>query len=95
MNARTRWFLDCQDIGCIVCYLRGYPGTPGDMHHIHRNGRRVDDMHTICLCVRHHRNGTADDPARHPTKRAFEAKNGTEWELWGLTKKLIADRKAA
>jgi len=61
------------------------------MHHILRNGKRVDDLHTIPLCPIHHRLGVNDKVAvsRHPWKKEFEKRYGTEWELFEQTKQRV------
>lgn len=61
------------------------------MHHILRNGKRVDDLHTIPLCPIHHRLGANDKVAvsRHPWKKEFEKRYGTEWELFEQTKQRV------
>lgn len=62
-----------------------------DIHHILKNGRRVDDFHTIPLCPTHHRFGVNNDVAvsRHPWKKEFEKRYGTEWELYEQTKEQV------
>ena len=69
-----KWFDQLQDIGCIVCYNEGHPGVPADIHHIHKNSRRVDHFHSIPLCFNHHREGSKNDRwvSRHPWKKEFE-----------------------
>lgn len=91
-KAEKAWFRAVQDMGCIVCLRNGFPGTPCEIHHVHRNGRRVDHFHSIGLCVTHHRNGNRDHVARHPTKARFEAAYGTEWELLEITQALAKVR---
>jgi hypothetical protein len=61
------------------------------MHHILKNGKRVDDLHTIPLCPIHHRLGVNDKVAvsRHPWKKEFEKRYGTEWELFEQTKQRV------
>lgn len=83
-----QWFDLLQDIGCIVCRNELGVRSPADMHHIHKNGRRVDDLHTIPLCHLHHRSGLNDTRcvSRHPWKRAFEKRYGSEWELYEQVK---------
>jgi hypothetical protein len=89
-----RWYLALQDLGCIVCLNeeRGY--SPPDIHHIHKNGnRRVDDFHTIPLCPLHHRDGnnTPEYVSRHPWKKEFEKRYGSEWDLFKQVQDLIED----
>ena len=86
-----KWFDQLQDIGCIVCYNEGHPGVPADIHHIHKNSRRVDHFHSIPLCFNHHREGSNNDRwvSRHPWKKEFEKRYGDEWELFEQVKKLV------
>jgi hypothetical protein len=94
MNIK-KWFQELQDLGCIVCLNeeRGY--SPPDIHHIHTNGnRRVDDWHTIPLCPLHHRHG-GNNPqfvSRHPWKKEFERRYGSEWDLYRQVQEIIESR---
>jgi hypothetical protein len=83
----TRWFRDLEDIGCIVCRLNGVYSPP-DIHHILKSGRRQSHMETIPLCPTHHRSGLNNDMvvSRHPYKREFEKRYGTENELFNQCK---------
>jgi len=40
--------------GCILCYKQGNEGTPAELHHIRRAGKR-GDAPVIPLCPYHHR----------------------------------------
>lgn len=86
-----KWFDQLQQLGCIVCKLDLRIFTPPDIHHIHKNGRRIDDFHTIPLCPTHHRLGikTKLFVSRHPWKREFEKRYGTEMELLEKVKALL------
>lgn len=86
-----QWMSAISRIGCIVCYLAGHPGTPGEVHHILRGGRRISHLHTICLCSPgHHRNGDNKVKiSRHPFKLRFESTYGTEEALLQKTKGLV------
>ena len=81
---KDKWFQALQDIGCIVCLNETGIRIDADIHHIHKNNRRVDDFHTIPLCPTHHRFGMNNKIAvsRHPWKKEFEKRYGTEWELY-------------
>jgi hypothetical protein len=90
-----KWFLAIQDLGCIVCLNEGRGYSPPDIHHIHKNGnRRVDDLHTIPLCPLHHRDGnnTTEYVSRHPWKKEFERRYGSEWDLYRQVQELIEDQ---
>jgi len=77
-----QWVRYISELGCIVCRLNGIY-SPADIHHILRNGRRQTHLETIPLCFTHHRSGLNSEVAvsRHPHKREFEKRYGTENEL--------------
>jgi hypothetical protein len=81
---KEKWFQALVDMGCIVCLNEMGVNSPPDIHHILKNGQRVDDLHTIPLCPNHHRSGVNNDEyvSRHPWKAEFEKRYGTEWELF-------------
>jgi hypothetical protein len=85
---REKWFEVLTDMGCIVCLNELGVRSPPDIHHILKNGQRVDDLHTIPLCPNHHRLGVnnAEYVSRHPWKAEFEKRYGTEWELFEQVK---------
>jgi len=57
-------------LGCILCWHLGYEGTPAELHHIRRGGRR-DNAPVIPLCPEHHRGNTG---VHGLGRKAFEAK---------------------
>lgn len=81
-------------LGCVVCHLQGFPGTPAEVHHLLRGGRRIGHLHTIPLCSPgHHRNGDGVKKiSRHPFKARFEQAYGTEEELLAKTRELVKMR---
>lgn len=83
LSKKQKWFMALQDIGCIVCFNEFGCCTPADIHHIIRNGQRVDDFHTIPLCPAHHRHGLNNEQvvSRHPWKKEFERRYGSEEDL--------------
>lgn len=87
------WYRRLQELGCVICNKEGRGKSPADMHHILKAGRRVDDFHTIPLCFIHHRSGenTPDYVSRHPWRREFERRYGTEWDLFEETKQLMRE----
>ena len=92
-TAEERAWMDAiSAIGCIACLIDGHPGTPADVHHILRAGRRIGHLHTIPLCPGHHRDGTGSPGliARHPYKARFEASYGTESELLARSRALVS-----
>lgn len=84
-----KWMDSITQLGCIVCLLTGRGFVPGAVHHILVGGRRVGHSHTICLCDPGHHKGAARDSgeiSRHPNRRAFEARYGTEASLLAETR---------
>jgi hypothetical protein len=91
LNAEEKlWLRHLGDIGCIVCRLNGIY-SPADIHHILKNGRRQSDLETIPLCPVHHRGGINNEVAvsRHPYKREFEKRYGTEEYLHDQAKRAV------
>lgn len=72
-----------QQLGCVVCRNLGLGPTPAEVHHILKNGRRISHFHTLPLCPMHHRGGVNNNEvvSRHPWRKEFEARYGTEQEL--------------
>ena len=88
------WFDQIQQLGCIVCLNEGRGVSPPDVHHLHQNGnRRVSHLHTIPLCPNHHRSGVNNEEyvSRHPWKKEFERRYGSEWDLFEQTKERVAE----
>ena len=44
-------------LGCILCSHLGHEGTPAELHHIRRAGKR-SNAPVIPLCPEHHRGNT-------------------------------------
>jgi hypothetical protein len=91
-KAERQWMDAITQLGCICCHLDGHPGTPAVVHHILRNGRRIDHLHTIPLCdPGHHQNPPKGSGkiARHPTKARFTKRYGTEGALLAVTQRLV------
>ena len=77
------------ELGCSLCRHLGSEGTPAEMHHIRRGGRR-SDAPVIPLCPYHHR-GTNTSIHGMGRKR-FEREYGiTEELLLKQTLELIND----
>ena len=77
-------------MGCIVCYGRGFPRVPAEIHHI--DGKTKKDCHfkVLPLCFEHHRQGNSKEPiSRHPYKKRFENKYGTEDQLLDKVREFI------
>lgn len=78
-------------LGCVVCREQLEQLTPAEVHHL--DGKTVEGAHfrTIPLCYYHHRAGV-DNPtctSRHPFKARFEARYGSEENLWQTTRSLV------
>ena len=59
MNISTKKHYEAvADLGCILCYYLGNPGTPCEIHHIRRLGGKRDNAPVIGLCPEHHRGNT-------------------------------------
>ncbi len=70
------------DLGCYVCSLLGYEGTPAEIHH-RRSGvgkaQRASNYEVLPLCPEHHRGRTG---IHGMGLRAFEREYGmTEVEM--------------
>ena len=66
------------EFGCALCYKLGYEGTPAEIHHIRRAGKR-SDAPVIPLCPEHHRgNSSIHGMGRKQFERTFKT---TEEEL--------------
>lgn len=76
-----------RDQGCIVCLNWLKVHNDGDIHHCLAGGRRAGEDKVICLCPTHHRSGqnTKDYVSRHPWRREFARRYGTDQELFELT----------
>ena len=82
-----------KNLGCVVCRNLGYftirDAITADAHHITDVGRRIDHYHTIPLCHIHHRAGWNNEQvvSRHPWRKEFESRYGSEMKLLEQTKR--------
>lgn len=57
-KAREHRFRRLKEMGCIVCFADGSPGTAAEIHHLNLGGKagqkRRGDEYTIPLCRWHH-----------------------------------------
>ena len=88
-----RWMDAITELGCIACFLDGFPYTPGAVHHLLRGGRRIGHLHTICLCdPGHHQGGQpVGKISRHPWKARFEERYGSEEQLLAMTRAAVGN----
>lgn len=93
-RAEKDWFRAITELGCIVDRLQFGARVPPERHHLLRGGRRIGHMDSIPLCPAHHRSGRNDAAcvSRHPWKRAFEKRYGTEQFLLETTRELVAQQ---
>jgi hypothetical protein len=73
--------------GCILCYKQGNEGTPAELHHIRRAGKR-SNAPVIPLCPYHHRgsNTSIHGMGRKQFERVYET---TEEELLEMVQTLL------
>jgi hypothetical protein len=77
-------------LGCIVCYKRGFRFVPAEIHHTQGKTKAESHFKVLPLCYEHHRGGKGEEPiSRHPWKRRFEKEYGTEEELLNLVEELL------
>jgi hypothetical protein len=81
-----------QALGCIVCRLEGLGYVEAEIHHVLKNGRRMGHMFVLPLCALHHRIGYnhVEIVSRHPWKREFEARYGTEEQLLARVDEMLS-----
>jgi len=79
----ARWMNDVQSLGCIICRKEGKGETPAEIHHLDGKTKEGAHFHVIPLCYFHHREGSSNPQfiSRHPFKRRFEERYGTELDL--------------
>ena len=76
-------------LGCSLCRHQGFEGTPAELHHIRRTGKR-SNAPVIPLCPYHHRgsNTSIHGMGRKRFEREYEI---TEEQLLVQTKILIGE----
>jgi len=75
------------ELGCSLCRYLGSEGTPAELHHIRRTGRR-SDAPVIPLCPYHHRGSNTS--IHGMGRRRFEAEyDVTEESLLAQTLELL------
>lgn len=78
--------------GCIACKIDGNGHVQPAIHHMLSGGRRIGHLFTLPLCQPgHHMDGQQlGRISRHPWKRQFEQKYGTEQELLQILQKELS-----
>ena len=75
------------ELGCSLCRHQGNEGTPAELHHIRRTGKR-SNAPVIPLCPYHHR--FANTSIHGMGRRAFEKQYAiTEEQLLVQTQELL------
>ena len=95
-KANKRRFEIIREIGCIICKMELGVFSPCTWHHI--DGQKNQEKHklTIGLCEKHHDADqkypkSQDYVSRHPNKRVFERRYGSEQELLEYQNRLIEE----
>lgn len=91
-KAERQFQAKIRELGCIACIVAGRGPTFCEIHHILSGGRRMGEMFVLGLCAMCHRSGRNDEEivSRHPFKREFEARYGTEQALLEDCKRRLA-----
>lgn len=86
-KAEKEYFGKLARLGCILCIRLGYgEGTPAEIHHIRRAGRR-SDAPVIALCPEHHRGNSG---VHGMGRKAFEREYRlTEDDLLSATQEIM------
>jgi hypothetical protein len=86
-RAEKQHFRKVAELGCSLCRHQGNEGTPAELHHIRRAGKR-SDAPVIPLCPYHHRGSNTS--IHGMGRKRFEAEyNISEEELLEQTESLI------
>lgn len=87
----AKWMDAIVAYGCVACRHDGNGIVTPHVHHILRGGRRIGHLFTLPLCPSHHQDdGRPGYVARHPWKKRFEQRYGSEMHLLGELKVLLA-----
>ena len=86
-NAQREHYRKVAELGCALCRHQSNQGTPAELHHIRRTGRR-SDAPVIPLCPYHHRGSNTS--IHGMGRKRFEKEYGiTEEELLQKTQELL------
>ena len=86
-KAEKEHYRKIAELGCSLCRHQGNEGTPAELHHIRRTGKR-SNAPVIPLCPYHHRGSNTS--IHGMGRKRFEAEyNITEEELLEQTESLI------
>ena len=88
-KAEKEHYRKVAELGCSLCRHQGNEGTPAELHHIRRTGKR-SNAPVIPLCPYHHRGSNTS--IHGMGRKRFEAEYQiTEEDLLEMTEKLLAD----
>ena len=86
-KAEKETYRKIAELGCSLCRHQGFEGTPAELHHIRRTGRR-SDAPVIPLCPYHHRGSNTS--IHGMGRKRFEREYGvTEEQLLEETLEII------
>jgi len=78
-------------IGCIVCKNQNKFFNPSEIHHTQGKTKLNAHYKVLPLCYEHHREGVMNGiwVSRHPWKKEFEKRYGTELNLLQQVKGIL------
>lgn len=79
------------ELGCIVCRLHHHTYSPACIHHVDGKTKPGAHFKVLGLCYLHHQGGNdcEEYTSRHPYKKRFEERYGTEEYLMQKTAELL------
>lgn len=91
-KAEAEWMDKIVAHGCVACWVDFNRHVAPAVHHILRGGVRLGHLFTLPLCdPGHHQNGDRFGMvSRHPWRKQFEARYGSELELLEQLRKELA-----
>ena len=88
-KAQKETYRKIAELGCSLCRHQGFEGTPAEIHHIRRTGKR-SNAPVIPLCPYHHRGSNTS--IHGMGRRRFEGEYGiSEEQLLEQTLELIGE----
>jgi hypothetical protein len=87
-----RWMDAITEMGCIICKRELGVVSPPEIHHLNGKVKKGCHLQSIPLCYRHHREGSDNAlyTSRHPSKKRFEERYGTEESLLAATREQLS-----
>lgn len=86
-----RFMQKVAESGCLICWIYEGVYSPAEIHHIEGKTKEGAHKKILPLCYLHHREGsnTLGYVSRHPHRAEFEARYGTEADLYEKLKERI------